>query len=186
MTADRIVTLLPSATEIVCALGLGSRLVGVTHECDWPAGVESLPHLTRSAIPSGLSSGEIDAIVRDQLGRSDALYHIDAELLASLEPDLVVTQALCDVCAVTESEVQAAVARLPRPPRVINLEPMSLEEVLETIGQVGHTAGCEHEATRVVGELRARIGAVVHRKQPGSAPRLGFLEWIDPPFNGGH
>lgn len=184
--AERIVTLLPSATEIVCALGLQHKLVGVTHECDWPPGIESLPRLTRSAIPEGLSSGEIDAVVREQLRQSDALYHIDDELLAALEPDLIVTQALCDVCAVTAEEVQAAVARLPATPKLVNLEPMSLEQVLDTIELVGCAAGCTDEGARVVGELRARIGAVVHRKRTGPAPRIGFLEWIDPPFNGGH
>src|SRR5579871_344624 len=128
----RIVSLLPSATEILCALGLESQLVGVTHECDYPPSVLSLPKVTRTLIPHDASSQQIDALVRERLKTQRALYTLDMPILEGLRPDLLVTQALCDVCAVAEAEVQEAACRLPGSPRVLNLEPMSLEEVFMT------------------------------------------------------
>jgi iron complex transport system substrate-binding protein len=124
----RIVSLLPSATEIVCELGLGEELVGVTHECDYPAFVRALPKVTRTLVPHDAPSGEIDALVREKLKGARALYALDLELLERLRPELIVTQALCDVCAVAESEVTAAACTLPGSPRVVNLEPMRLAE----------------------------------------------------------
>lgn len=187
VTARRIVTLLPSATEIVCGLGLRDRLVGITHECDFPVHVQGLPRVTTSAIDINASSREIDAAVRDHLKTSNALYAIDVDLLASLEPDLLVTQALCDVCAVSEDDVNTVLAELPGEPRLINLEPMTLGEVFETIGQVGIAAGCPEEAEGYTERLRTRVAAV-RRAAAGirQKPRVGFLEWVDPPFNGGH
>ncbi|MEM6757360.1 MAG: cobalamin-binding protein, partial [Planctomycetota bacterium] len=118
----RIVTLLPSATEIVCALGLEDQLVGATHECDFPPGVRTLPRVTRTLIPDDATSGEIDALVRERLKTERALYTLDLPMLEELRPDLIVTQALCDVCAVAEAEVTSAACSLPGRPRVINLE----------------------------------------------------------------
>ncbi|TWT91337.1 Periplasmic binding protein [Neorhodopirellula pilleata] len=118
----RIVSLLPSATEIVCSLGLREQLVGVTHECDFPAGVESLPKVTRTLIPHDASSAEIDSLVRERLKTERALYSLDLKMLRKLEPDLIVTHALCDVCAVAEREVNEAACSLPGSPRVINLD----------------------------------------------------------------
>ena len=129
-------TLLPSATEIVCGLGLRDRLVGVTHECDFPSGVASLPRVTTSAIEIGASSREIDTAVRDHLQKNNSLYSIDVELLADLEPDLLVTQALCDVCAVSQNDVLDVLAKLPGDPQLINLEPMTLDDVFETLSLI--------------------------------------------------
>lgn len=186
---QRIVTLLPSATEIVCGLGLIDRLVGVTHECDFPAGVCRLPHVTASAIPKDLASGEIDLIVRDQLSSQSSLYTLDAELLAELEPDLIVTQALCDVCAVSEVEVHRVARHLDSHPAVINLEPVSLSDVFDTIHLVGDATGIADAAHRYVSSLRARVDTVCEGAKHlplRRRPRVALLEWIDPPFNAGH
>ena len=137
----RIVSLLPSATEIICALGIEDQLVGVTHECDYPASVLGLPKVTRTLIPTNASSGAIDALVRDRLGAQSALYTLDMEALERLAPDLIVTQALCDVCAVSEDEVSNAACLLPSGPKVINLEPETLGDVLACIRDVGVATG---------------------------------------------
>ena len=187
MAADRIVTLLPSATEIVCGLGLRERLVGVTHECDYPTNVHNLPRVTRSAIDINASSQDIDAAVREHLQTNKALYTIDVTLLASLRPDLLVTQALCDVCAVSESDVLEALSELPGEPELINLEPMTLAEVFETIILVGSAAGCSEIAKIYVRSLSGRVDEVRQAAaEIRQKPRVGFLEWVDPPFNGGH
>lgn len=186
MRGERIVTLLPSATEIVCGLGLQDRLVGITHECDYPAAVTGLPRVTRSAIDINQGSLEIDAAVREHLETSNALYTIDIPLLSSLEPDLLVTQALCDVCAVSEGDVLAAICELPDSPELINLEPMSLQEVFDTISLVGAMTEVESAAADYVESLQARVDAVSSAARGLQKPRVGFLEWIDPPFNGGH
>ena len=184
----RIVSLLPSATEIVYALGLGDQLAAVTHECDFPPEAAHKPVITRSVLPHGLGSGEIDEAVRGQLNESHSLYAIDQDLLAETQPDLILTQQLCDVCAVSYNDVLGAVRSLPSPaPRVLNLEPNSLEDVLDTIRLVGLAAGREAEASGVLAGLRARVKAV--RERAGRAetrPRTVLLEWIDPLFCGGH
>lgn len=182
----RIVSLLPSATEIVCALGLRDRLVGVSHECDWPPDVADLPAVTRSRIPPGLASGAIDALVRDQLAGTRALYSLDLPRLEQLAPDLLVTQALCDVCAVAADEVDAAACALPGRPRVLNLEPMSLGDVFATLRLVAAAAGVPAAATALVAALEARIDRVRALVAGRPVPRVAFLEWVDPPFNGGH
>jgi iron complex transport system substrate-binding protein len=185
----RIVSLLPSATEIVCALGLGSDLIGVTHECDYPEFVRALPKVARTLIPHDASSSEIDALVRERLKTKLALYTLDMPALRELRPDLLVTQALCDVCAVAEEEVQAAACTLPGQPRVVNLEPSSLEDVFGTLIKVGDITGRRDEAESVVASLRARVDAVIRRSAQIPTelrPRVTFLEWIDPLFNGGH
>jgi iron complex transport system substrate-binding protein len=185
----KIVSLLPSATEIVCALGLEDQLVGVTHECDYPPSVLALPKVTHTLIPHDATSHEIDALVRERLKTQLALYTLDMPMLERLKPDLMVTQTLCDVCAVAEAEVREAACRLPGSPRVLNLEPMSLQEVFDTLLLVGRAAGTETVACQVVSALQQRVDQVAGRtasipveKRPGVA----FLEWIDPPFNGGH
>jgi iron complex transport system substrate-binding protein len=184
----KIVSLLPSATEIVCALGLGDALVAVTHECDYPPEALAKPHLTRSLLRPNLPSGAIDAEVRTQLvADAHSLYSIDRALLAELAPDLILTQQLCEVCAVAYDEVLEAVQSLPRRPAVLNLEPMSLDAVLADIERVGEATGTERRAGEVVAALRARIEhvqATVARAE--SRPIVAFLEWIDPLFCGGH
>lgn len=185
----RVVSLLPSATEIICALGLEADLVGVTHECDYPTQVKALPKVTRTLIPHDASSREIDTLVREQLKTQQALYTLDLPTLESLRPDLLVTQALCDVCAVAEAEVNEAACKLPGNPRVLNLEPMSLEAVFDTLLLVGEATGTVERAEAVVEGLWSRVRNVSLRTKAISReerPGVVFLEWIDPPFNAGH
>ncbi len=183
----KIVSLLPSATEIVCQLGLGDDLVGVTHECDYPAFVKALPKVTRTLIPHDATSCEIDGLVRERLKSQKALYSLDLPTLERLRPDLLVTQALCDVCAVAEEEVNAAACALPGRPRVVNLEPMRLSEVFDCIRLVGDAAGIPEHANKVIASLQARVDVVARRNQGlNDPPRVVLLEWIDPPFCSGH
>jgi iron complex transport system substrate-binding protein len=183
----RIVSLLPSATEIICVLGLEDQLVGVTHECDYPASVRALPKVTRTLIPTDASSAEIDHLVEERLTQQVALYTLDMETLERLEPDLIVTQALCDVCAVAAAEVEAVACTLPGRPRVINLEPESLSQVFETIEHVAAAAGVSGRGREVVEALQARVNRVVAGARAlTSRPRVALLEWIDPPFSAGH
>lgn len=180
----RIVSLLPSATEIVCALGLRDHLVGVTHECDHPADVRTLPAVTRTRIPHDATSREIDDLVRAELAADTSLYLLERETLEQLAPDLIITQALCDVCAVNERDVAAVACRLPGPPRVVNLEPMTLAAVFDSMRAVAAAAGVSAET--VVGEYERRVAAVRDAVVGRPRPRVGFIEWIDPPFSGGH
>jgi iron complex transport system substrate-binding protein len=181
----RIVSLLPSATEIVCALGLEDRLVGVTHECDHPPSVQHLPRVTRTLIPTDAASCEIDRLVSQQLKTTKALYRLDLPLLKELRPDVIVTQSLCDVCAVSPNEVQTALAQLPGTPRVVNLEPQSLDGLFEAIRQVAAAVGVSADHT--IRRLRGRVEAVAMRSAGLSErPRVTFLEWLDPPFSCGH
>ncbi|GJQ27276.1 MAG: cobalamin-binding protein [Phycisphaerae bacterium] len=183
----RIVSLLPSATEIVCALGLGDQLVGVTHECDYPPAVRSLPKVTHTLIPTDAASRDIDEMVRAQLKTDRTLYKLDPATLERVQPDLIVTQTLCDVCAVAASDVAAAVCRLPGRPKVVNLEPTRLEDVFESMLTVGEAAGVAHRAMKVVSELKARVAMVATRaSRIAKRPRVVLLEWIDPPFSSGH
>ncbi len=183
----RIVSLLPSATEIVCALGLEAQLVGVTHECDHPPFVRQLPKVTRTLIPTGIASAEIDRLVRRRLRTNRALYTLDLPTLEALRPDLIVTQALCDVCAVAEDEVRAAACALSGRPRVINLEPQSLPEVLGSLRQVAAVVGLDSTAGKVTAALESRIQAVAARAAGLRRRwRVALLEWLDPPFSCGH
>ncbi|HMC57498.1 MAG TPA: cobalamin-binding protein [Gemmatimonadaceae bacterium] len=183
----RIVSLLPSATEILCAVGLEDQLVGVTHECDFPSSVRALPKVTRTLIPTDASGAEIDALVRERMGGKSALYTLDMPVLEQLSPDLIVTQALCDVCAVSEDEVRDAACMLPSGPRVLNLEPETLDQVLECIRDVGAATDADAKADRLIASLRARIDAVVARVTSATTrPRVALLEWLDPPFSTGH
>jgi iron complex transport system substrate-binding protein len=186
----KIVSLLPSATEIICSLGLADQLVGVTHECDYPAAVIGLPQVTRSIIPKDSSSGEIDALVREHLQTENALYSLNMEILEQLQPDIIVTQALCDVCAVAERDVLCAASELSSKPVVINLEPMTLQDVLDTLLLVGKKTGRDVEAKQLLTDLTSRISAVEQRTAShitdAERPKVAFLEWIDPPFNAGH
>ena len=182
----RIVSLVPSATEIVCRLGLAESLVGVTHECDHPPFVAGLPRVTRTLIPHGFPSRGIDVLVRERLEARRALYTLDLPTLERLRPDLIVTQALCDVCAVAEAEVIAAACALPGRARVVNLEPTSLDDVLETHHLVARAAGVPERAAVAVAELRRRIDGVASRSEAAQRPRVIVLEWLDPPFSCGH
>ncbi|MGH3979560.1 MAG: cobalamin-binding protein [Pseudonocardiaceae bacterium] len=186
--APRIVSLLPSATEIVCSLGLQEALVGVTHECDHPPGVAGKPRLTASRIPhQTMSSVEIDHAVRSQLDGHGSIYDLDETRLRALAPELILTQELCEVCAVSYRTVQQAARRLDVEATVVSLEPNTLADILANIRTVGQLTGRQAEAERVVGELRARLDAL-QRCCAGMArrPRTLVLEWLEPPFAPGH
>lgn len=183
----KIVSLLPSATEIVCALGLQEQLVGVTHECDFPPGVEQLPKVTKTLIPNDASSARVDEMVRQRLRLAHALYTLDREMLHQLAPDWIVTQALCDVCAVAREEVCEVALSLPGSPRIVNLEPQTLGQVLASMLTLGEQLGVESTARSVVDGLRRRIERVRSRSQwLRHPPRVLLLEWLDPPFSSGH
>ena len=183
----RIVSLLPSATEIICALGLGDRLVGVTHECDWPPFVGGLPKLTSSRIPKDASQRAIDEAVRGELGQGEPLYALDEALLVKLAPDLIVTQALCAVCAVAIEAVEEAACRLPQEARIVNLEPHGLDDVWRTIRLVAEAAGVLERAESLLAALSARIARVERAVASRAAtPSVVLLEWLDPPYASGH
>jgi iron complex transport system substrate-binding protein len=182
----RIASLVPSATEMLFALGLGGDVVAVTHECDYPPAACELPQLTATVLPDGLSAGEIDAAVKAVVGEGRALYSLDEERLAELAPDLIVTQAICDVCAVSFEDVVEVAARLPGKPRVVQQDPSSLGEVLEDVTRLGAEAGIEARARELRGELEGRLAAVRAAVVGAPRPRVVALEWLDPPFVGGH
>jgi len=183
----RICSLLPSATEIVFSLGMGHSLVGVTHECDYPPEASYIPKVTRSNIPPGISSAGIDAAVSSTLGTSGSLYELDIPLLERLQPDLILTQRLCDVCAVSFDRVQEAVKSLASRPTVMNLEPHSLRDILDNVRAVGKAIGCEAPAESAVQALERRIEAVRRKTENVPLrPRVFAMEWVDPPYCGGH
>ena len=185
----RIVSLLPSATELICGLGLRQQLVGVSHECDYPNSVIGLPVLTSSRIPQGLDSGSIDHLVTEQLKSDQALYDLNIDVLTSVRPDLIVTQALCDVCAVSGNDVARAVGGLPNNPDVINLEPNCLTDVLDTVELLAEAADCVKQGQIYLRELRYRISQVNNKSSVinlSDKPRVALLDWLDPIFDGGH
>jgi iron complex transport system substrate-binding protein len=168
------------------ALGLGDSVVAVTHECDYPPGVEQLPHLTRSVIPEHLDPGEVDAAVRERTGHGEALYVLDEEALAELDVDLIVTQAVCEVCAVSFDDVRAAAERFPTQPDVISLDPSTLGEVLADISRLAEAAGVPEAGERLAEELGERLEAVERAVDGARRPRVAALEWLDPIYVGGH
>jgi iron complex transport system substrate-binding protein len=182
----RIASLVPSATEMLFALGLGESVVAVTHECDYPAGVEQLPHLTRSVIPRGLSQAEIDAEVRLRTGEGKALYELDEDTLDELDVNLIVTQAVCEVCAVSFDDVRAVAERLPSQPEVISLDPSTLGEVLADIPRLADAAGVDEAGDALVQSLGSRLEAVEQAVEGAARPRVAALEWLDPVYIGGH
>jgi iron complex transport system substrate-binding protein len=182
----RIASLVPSATELLFALGLGDRVVAVTHECDHPPGVEQLPHLTRSVIPEGLPAAEIDAAVRARTARGESLYELDEETLGELEVDLIVTQAVCEVCAVSFDDVSAVAGRLPTRPRVVSLDPSTLGEVLADVPRLADAAGAHEAGELLARDAADRIAAVERAVDGAGRPRVAALEWLDPLYVGGH
>jgi iron complex transport system substrate-binding protein len=182
----RIVSLLPSATEIVYALGLAEHLVGVTDECDWPPQARRVRVVSRSALPAAAEPAEIDRLVSASIGGGQPIYQLDTDAIRDLRPDLVLSQDLCAVCAVPSGHVNQALDVLGCQAEVISLDPSSLDEVLEGVLQVGKAAGVEQRAGEVVAGLRERLDRVQAAVEGLERPRVFALEWGDPPFNGGH
>ncbi len=182
----RIASLVPSATEALFELGFGDEVVAVTHECDWPAGATSLPRLTASVLPPGLTAGEIDSQVRELTGAKRALYTLDEATLAALDPDLIVTQELCAVCAVSYEEVCDVAARLPGRARVVSLDPGTLREVVDDLVVLAEACGDERRGATLARGLRERLESVTEAVRGAPRPRALTLEWLDPPYVGGH
>jgi iron complex transport system substrate-binding protein len=182
----RILSLLPSATEIVYALGLEGHLVGVTDECDWPPQARTVQVVSRSALPAVAEPAEIDRLVSASIGGGQPIYRLDTEAIGDLCPDLVLAQDLCAVCAVPSGQVTQALDVLGCQAEVISLDPSSLDEVLDGVLRVGKAAGVEQRAHEVVAGLRERLTGVQAAVQGLERPRVFALEWGDPPFTGGH
>jgi iron complex transport system substrate-binding protein len=186
-TPERIVSLLPSATEILFAIGAGERVVGVTHECDYPEGARGLPKVTSNAvIAEGESAGEIDRHISAARHAGSSIYRLDEQMLNELRPDLIVTQELCDVCAVAYGEVQRAVRRLSGEIPIISLEPRSLEDICASVEEVGAATGCQDGAGRIAAEMRQSIATIAALPAAGPPPRVVCIEWTDPIMVGGH
>ncbi len=182
----RLVSLIPSATEICFALGLDDQLVGVSHECDFPAEASTKRSVTSSEAHTGLSSKEIDLLVRSQLDETGSIYDLDLKVLEELRPDVIFTQRLCTVCAVGYDHVKATVEQLSHRPLVVNLEPSTLSDVIDSFGIVAASAGCPQEATEPMATMAKRFKEVQQRCCELSKPKVLFLEWCDPPFASGH
>ena len=187
-SAPRVVSLLPAATEIVAALGALDQLVGVTHECDHPAAVARLPRVTASAVDRDAPSAAIDAEVRELAASGAPVFTLDAAVLASLEPDVVLTQTLCDVCALPAGAVDRAIAALPDAPTAVTLAATTLDGVWEDVRRVGEAIGRGAEAEALVDASVARLRRVheVLKAARTPRPRVAVLEWLDPPFAAGH
>ncbi|HXU28957.1 MAG TPA: cobalamin-binding protein [Thermoanaerobaculia bacterium] len=176
---------MPNGTEILFALGAGDQVVGVSHECDFPLAARERPIVTGSALAADLAPAEIDRAVSAQVGNGLSLYTIDEALLARLDPELIVTQELCPVCAVSTEQVEGALAPLPQCPDVLSLDPRRLADVFADIRSVGEKIGREQEAADLVDGLEARL-AKLHAGAGAQRPRVLALEWLEPPFAGGH
>ena len=185
---SRIVSLVPAATEIVAALGLVDDVVGVSHECDFPAEANARPRVTHCPVHhAGLSSAAVDRWVRRALREQGTIYTIDEPLLRDLRPDIILTQKLCDVCAVGYGTVARLAETLPGPPRVVNLEPSSLSDIFDDIRRVAEACGATERGDEVIANLTARVEAVRKRAaHVADRPRCFLMEWADPPFCSGH
>jgi iron complex transport system substrate-binding protein len=183
----RIVSLVPSATEMLFALGLGDDIVGVTHECDYPPEAQVRPKVTRDVLPAELSAAEIDAAVKERTLAGESIYELDADVLHDLEPDLIVTQSLCRVCAVSYDDVRAIAEEIDTQPVVISLDPHTVGEVLGDARTLAQATDSKDAAVDLVREASARIDRVrlLTRAAP-RRPRVVALEWLDPPFTAGH
>jgi iron complex transport system substrate-binding protein len=182
----RIVSLVPHATELLFALGLGEQVVGVTHECDFPPVAQALTHVTRNVLPDGLSAGEIDTAVRERTLAGEAIYELDRDRLAALEPELIVTQALCPVCAVSYDEVAQVAKTLPSAPRVIALDPKTFGETLGDVRTIAQATGRRDAGVALVHDMAARIDRVRLAVRGRPRPRVAALEWLDPVYVAGH
>jgi iron complex transport system substrate-binding protein len=183
----RIVSLVPSATEMLFALGLGADVIAVTHECDFPPAARELPRITRDVLPSGLSSAQIDAAVKERTLAGESIYELDTDLLRDLRPDLIVTQALCSVCAVSFDDVREIAEELDSHPRVISLDPHTLGEVLGDARTLAQATDRKDAAVELVRGAAERIDRIrIATRRPARRPRVAALEWLDPPFAAGH
>ncbi len=182
----RIVSLVPSATEILFALGLGAEVVAVTHECDYPAAALQLPHATRDTLPGDLTAGQIDAAVRARTDQGEAIYELDTELLHELRPDLIVTQALCPVCAVSYDDVRAVAEQIETRPHVISLDPHTLGEVLGDVRTLAQATDQKDAGVDLIQDAAARIDRVRVAVRDRRPPRIAALEWLDPVYTAGH
>jgi iron complex transport system substrate-binding protein len=182
----RIVSLVPHATELLFALGLGDQVVAVTHECDYPEAAGSLPQITRDRLPGGLSAAEIDAAVRERTERGEAIYELDAERLQELEPDLIVTQELCPVCAVSVDDVRAVAGTMPSRPRVVALDPHTLGESFGDVRTIAQHTRSRDAALDLIARQRARIDAVRIAVRKAERIPVAAIEWLDPVFVAGH
>ena len=183
----RIVSLVPSATEMLFALGLGDDIVGVTHECDYPPEAQARPKVTRDLLPAGLTAAEIDAAVKERTLAGESIYALDADALHELEPDLIVTQALCAVCAVSYDDVRAVAEEIDTQPMVISLDPHTVGEVLGDARTLAQATDSKDAAVDLVREASARIDRVrVLTRTATRRPHVVALEWLDPPFIAGH
>jgi len=184
----RIVSLLPSTTEIVCALGLDAELVGITHECDYPPSAVDKPRLTASRIShETMTSKEIDHAVRSQLDGHGSIYDLDEAKLRRLNPDLILTQELCEVCAVSYKTVERAARMFAADVKVVSLEPKTIEDIFENIRTVGELTGQATEASQLIGSLNARLDRLKEKTASlNRRPRTLMLEWLEPPFAPGH
>jgi iron complex transport system substrate-binding protein len=182
----RIVSLVPHATELLFALGLGEQVVGVTHECDYPEEAAELQPVTRNVLAEGLSPSEIDRAVRERTERGESIYELDDEIVRELEPELIVTQALCHVCAVSVDEVQALAQTLPGPPRVISLDPRTYGETLVDVRTIAQATGSKDAALDLIARTARRADVVRLAVRAAPRPRVVALEWLDPVFVAGH
>jgi iron complex transport system substrate-binding protein len=182
----RIVSLVPSATEMLFALGLGADLIAVTHECDYPEAARELPKVTRDVLPAGLSSAQIDAAVKERTLAGQSIYELDTDLLRDLRPDLIITQALCSVCAVSYGDVRAIAEELDSRPKVISLDPHTVGEVLGDARTLAQATDRKDAAVELVRDASARIDKVRLAVRGARRPRVVALEWLDPPFAAGH
>jgi iron complex transport system substrate-binding protein len=182
----RIVSLVPHATELLFALGLGDQVVAVTHECDYPEAAGSLPQITRDRLPAGLSASEIDAAVRERTERGEAIYELDAERLQELAPDLIVTQELCPVCAVSVDDVRAVAGTIPSRPRVVALDPHTLGESFGDVRTIAQHTRSRDAALDLIARQRARIDAVRIAVRKAERIPVAAIEWLDPVFVAGH
>jgi iron complex transport system substrate-binding protein len=183
----RIVSLLPSATEILYALGLGDSVVGVTHECDYPPAAAKKPPLIKPRVDPHAPPAEIDRHVRELVQRGESIYAVDAELLAALKPDLIVTQDLCHVCAASPDDLATALTRLPNQARVLTLTPHCLDDVWQDIVRIGDATETTRDAEILAAELQKRVETIESTVKTASRrPRVLCLEWLDPYYVGGH
>src|SRR3989475_7933292 len=182
----RIVSLLPSATEMVAALGLTDQLVGISHDCDYPSAIRARPVLSEAIVTTDLPSGLIETRIRGQVHKGKSVYHLDGRQLAHLRPDLILTQELCSVCAPSYTLVQQAAKLLDAETKIVSLEPQGLPDILDNLLLVGTLTGRTVQAEALVGSLRARIERVRSRARGLPAPRVACLEWLDPIYAAGH